>query len=318
MSFLRFARRPAMAAAGLLTVTGCLLAAGCSASGSSGSASSAVGRAAPPGVSAVPGRASSGSAAASGGAAVAAQPVPGTQSIIYTASLTVRAADLGRAASAAIRLARADGGYLASEHTAIDRAHPARSTVRLQLKIPVASYQQALTALSSQLGTRLALTQQAQDVTETVADVSSRVTSAQAAISALRALLGRAGSVASLLDVQNQINEEEASLEALQAQQRALAHETSYGTVTLLLVAKPVAAVRPAKRPGGFTGGLAAGWHGLLRVVTALLTAAGAVLPFAAVLAVLGGAGYLIWRRFRRRAGGPVPGEPAAGGPAAG
>jgi hypothetical protein len=124
--------------------------------------------------------------------------------------------------------------------------------------------------------------------------------------------------VASLLDVQTQINEEEASLEALQAQQRALAHETSYGTVNLLLVGKPVAAVRAAKKPGGFTDGLAAGWHGLLRVVTALLTAAGAVLPFAVVLAALGSAGYLIWRRFRRRAGGTLPGGPAPGDSAAG
>ncbi len=319
MSLLRFDRRLAVAVAGLLTVTGCLLAAGCSASGTSGSASSASGRvAARPGTDTAPGRASSGSSAAGGGAALAVRPAPGTQSIIYTASLTVRAADLGRAATTAIRLARADGGYLASEHTAINRAHPARSTARLQLKIPVASYQQALAALASQLGPRLALTQQAQDVTETVADVSSRVTSAQAAITALRALLGRAGSVASLLDVQNQINDEEASLEALQARQRALTHETSYGTVSLLLVSKPVAAVRPPRQPGGFTGGLAAGWHGLVRVVSVLLTAVGAALPFVVVLAMLTGVGYLIWRRTRRRPGATMPGGPAPGDPAAG
>ena len=77
-------------------------------------------------------------------------------------------------------------------------------------------------------------------MTQTVADVSSRVTSAQDAITALRALLTRAGSVTSLLDVQNQINAEEASLEELLAQQRALAHETAFGTVSLLLVSKPV------------------------------------------------------------------------------
>ncbi|MFI5065469.1 MAG: DUF4349 domain-containing protein [Streptosporangiales bacterium] len=308
-----FDRRTAAAAAGLLTVTGCLLAAGCSATGSSPSSSSpANGAAAAQPAAAPAAHAAAGSSAGRGGAALAVLPGPGAQSIIYTASLTVRVADLGRAAAAAAQLARADGGYLASEHTAIDRAHPAQSTVSLQLKIPAAGYQQALAILSAQLGTRLTLDQQAQDVTQTVADVSSRVTSAQDAITALRALLTRAGSVTSLLDVQNQINAEEASLEELLAQQRALAHETAFGTVSLLLVSKPVPAVKHAKKAGGFAGGLAAGWHGLVRVVSALLTAAGAALPFAVVLALLGGVGYLVWHRLPRRRA--VPPAPAPGG----
>ena len=189
-----FTRRTAAAAAGLLAVTGGLLAAGCSATGSSSSSSSPANGAVAAQPSAAPAaHAAAGSSAGRGGAALTVLPAPGAQSIIYTASLTVRVASLGRAAAAAAQLARSDGGYLASEHTAIDRAHPARSTVSLQLKIPVASYQQALATLSAQLGTRLTLDQQAQDVTQTVADVSSRVTSGQDAITALRALLTRAG-----------------------------------------------------------------------------------------------------------------------------
>ena len=119
-----FTRRTAAAAAGVLAVTGCLLAAGCSATGSSSSSSSGPAAAAP-GAAVAPARAAAGSSAGHGGPALTALPAPASQSIIYTASLTVRVADLGRAAAAAARLARADGGYLASEHTAIDRAHPA-------------------------------------------------------------------------------------------------------------------------------------------------------------------------------------------------
>lgn len=130
-----FTRRAAAAAAGLLAVTGCLLAAGCSATGSSSSSPGAV---AEPRAAGAPAQAAAGSSAGHGGPALTALPAPASQSIIYTASLTVRVADLGRAAAAAAQLARSDGGYLASEHTAIDRAHPARSTVSLQLKIPVA------------------------------------------------------------------------------------------------------------------------------------------------------------------------------------
>jgi hypothetical protein len=210
---------------------------------------------------------------------------------------------------------------VSSENTALNRAHPDRSTVSLQLKIPVSAYQATLGALSTQLGARLAMSQHAQDVTQTVADVTSRVTSAEAAISQLRSLLRHAGSVASLLSVQNQINTEESDLESLLARQRALAHETSFGTVSLLLVA-PSATAQQKKHhaAAGFVGGLKAGWHGLVRSVDIVLTGAGAALPFAVILAVIGVIAYRSrhWLMRRRSLlsgkgpGGAGPADPAA------
>ena len=268
-------------------------------------------------------RAAAGSAASQPGSSSAGTSLtalPATESIIYTASVTVRTAHLTQAAARATQLARAAGGYVSSENTALNRAHPDRSTVSLQLKIPVSAYQATLGALSTQLGARLAMSQHAQDVTQTVADVTSRVTSAEAAISQLRSLLRHAGSVGSLLTVQNQINAEESGLESLLARQRALTHETSFGTVSLLLVA--AAATQHKKHPaaGGFIGGLKAGWHGLVRSVDVVLTGAGAALPFAVILALIGVIAYRSrhWL-LRRRAlfsgkgsGGAGPADPAA------
>ena len=247
--------------------------------------------------------------------------LPATQSIIYTASVTVRTTRLTQAATRAAQLARAVGGYVSSENTALNRAHPDRSTVSLQLKIPVSAYQATLGAVSTQLGARLALSQHAQDVTQTVADVTSRVTSAEVAISQLRSLLRHAGSVGSLLTVQNQINAEESGLESLLARQRALSHETSLGTISLLLVAPSVTTQHKKHHAAaGFVGGLKAGWHGLVRSVDVVLTGAGAALPFAVILAVIGVIAYRArhWL-LRRRAlftgkgsGGAGPPDPAA------
>ena len=269
---------------------------------------------------AVPARAAAGAqgpagSASAGSGGTSLTVLPATSSIIYSASLTVRTTNLTRVTGQATQLARAAGGYVSSENTQLDRAHPDQSTVSLQLKIPVSAYQATLGALSTQLGTRLAMSQQAQDVTETVADVTSRVTSAQAAISQLRTLLRHAGSVSSLLTVQNQINDEESGLESLLARQRALTHETSFGTVDLLLVASPQAAHRAGhKHLGGFVGGLTAGWHGLVRVVALVLTGAGAALPFAVILAVLGFLAYRTRRWFLHRR--TVPGTPGPPDPA--
>jgi hypothetical protein len=183
-----------------------------------------------------------------------------------------------------------------------DPDHPSKATASVELKIPVASYQATLGQLARGLGTQLALQQQAQDVTQRVADVNSQVTSAQAAIAQLRSLLAHAGSVGDLLSVQNQINSEESSLESMQAQQRALGHETSYATVTLTLLGpKARPAVHRQKPPPSLAGGFGAGWRALRVTVSWTLAFLGAIAPFAAILAVAGYAGYRGRRWLTRR-----------------
>jgi hypothetical protein len=232
-------------------------------------------------------------------------------SIIYTAQLTVRAANVGSAAAKAAQLAQAAGGYVSNETTSADPDHPSQATATVQLKIPVASYPAALGQLAGRLGTQLSLQEQAQDVTQQVADVNSQVASDQAAIVQLRALLSHAGSVGDLLSVQNQINTEESALEAMQAQQRALSHETSYATVTVTIVgpeAKPVP--RPRKAPPSLAGGLGAGWHALKVSLSWALAFLGAIAPFAAIAAIAAFAIYRARRWLLRRRPAPRPAGP--------
>jgi Domain of unknown function (DUF4349) len=297
-------RTTALACAGLLSGAAVALA-GCSQAGPSVSAPSS---GAPAGAPHAPGagaaaRPESGAAPSSGSspAGQAARLVLASPNIIYTASLVIRTANVTAAASRATGIVLGEGGYVSSEQATIDPADHARSAVSLQLKIPVAAYGSALATLSAVLGTQTSLTQHAQDVTQQVADVSSLVTSAQDAIAQLQALLKRAGSVGDLLSVQEQINVQESSLEALQAQQRALARETSYATVSITLVSpQHRAQARHGKRPRGFVAGLATGWRTLRLVGSAILTALGAALPFAVIAAVLTAGGFAAWRRWPR------------------
>lgn len=294
---------------GSILLGGGLFLAGCSAGTSSGAASSAAKAAAP-----ANGEAASAPSAMASAPRAADQGSPGGQdaattvrlapasSIIYTAQLTVRAADVSAAAAQADRIAAAAGGYIASETMSANPGHPSEATASVQLKIPVASYPDTLSQLARGLGTRLALRQQAQDVTQRVADVNSQVTSDQAAIAQLRSLLRHAGSVADLLSVQNQINSEEASLESMQAQQRALSRQVSYATVTLTLLGpKARPAVHREKPPPTLAGGFGAGWRALRITVSWTLAFLGAVAPFAVILAVVGYAAYRL-----RRAYGPT------------
>jgi hypothetical protein len=309
-------RRHAHAAAAwalLLTVAAGLLAAGCSSGGASSNGTSSgvvsaggASGAGVPAAAALPGHrgavARAASSAARGTAGLTAVPLPGGQAVIFTATLSLRAGNVQATVARATRLAEAAGGYVAGEHASMTRSRRTPPMVSIEFKIPAAVYQSTLGALGS-LGTNRSETQQAQDVTGTVADVNSRVASAEAAIAQLRKLLTRAGTVGGLLTVQDQIDQEEASLEALQSQQRALARETTYATISLTVIGHVTggATHHPRKAAAGFLGGLAAGWRALRVVVSGLLTAAGAALPFVIPLGLVALAGLAGRRWLSRR-----------------
>jgi Domain of unknown function (DUF4349) len=249
-------------------------------------------------MAAAPGSAAAKGSASQGGQTSknAAIPLAAGSAIVYTAGLTVRTGDVANEVTRAEQIATASGGYVSNESTSIDPVHPALSTASLELKIPVAMYQATIDRLAA-LGTQVSRQQQAQDVTENVADVTSRVASAQAAIAQLRTLLSRASSIGDLLNIQDQISQQESELESLQAQQRALDHETTYATVSLQLVSNP-APVKPKRHAAasGFTRGLSAGWRALRTFGTGLLTVLGALIPFAVFVAA---AAYLAYRGRR-------------------
>ena len=247
-----------------------------------------------------------GSSGAGSAQSSSARYLPETQQLVYTAQLTVRAKNVASALSTATSIVTSAGGYVSAENsTGPGAGQPASSaTATVTLKIPAAVYPATLAKLTGTgLGTQLSLQQQAQDVTQQVADVSSLVASDQAAIAQLRALLKDAGNVGDLLNVQDQINNETSNLESMLAQQQALNHETAYATVTLTLVGPKAPAKPPAKAapPPGLAGGLTDGWHALRVTVSWLLTVLGAVAPFVAALAVIGGLGWWVRRRLARR-----------------
>ena len=295
----------------IATVAGC--------SGGASSSSPAAGA-----VAAAPQAASSGSASSANGAAGVAGTAPGASTargaaaakyapagrqLIYTAQLTVRTASVAAAVSRATSIVTSAGGYVSAENASAGQGQPSQASATVTFQIPVAGYAATLAALSGGgLGTQLSLAQQAQDVTQQVADVGSRVASDQAAIAQLRDLLKHAGDVNSLLSVQNQIDSQESDLESMLAQQVALNHETADATVTLTLVGPKAAAKPPAKSapPPGLARGLAGGWHALRLTVGWLLTILGAVAPFVAAVAVVGGLAWWGRRRLTQRRQGPA------------
>ncbi|MBO0829174.1 MAG: DUF4349 domain-containing protein [Streptosporangiales bacterium] len=249
---------------------------------------------------------------AKGPAATRTAPTPGssrapeasdTQLIAYTASLDVRVHDVAAGSSRADAVVTAAGGYVERQRARGER--PASAYATTTYRVPAARYRSVLARLG-RLGTRLSLSQRADNVTEDVADVGARAKAAQASLDRLRTLMRHATDVREVLSIETQVSQRESELEALQARQRALDTQVRYATITLAL-SGPHAA--PPKRETGLLAGLRAGWHGLLVFLTGLLTVVGAVLPFLLVVAPLGALAYVVRRRRRRKAAAaPVSG----------
>ena len=310
-----------MSAAGAGLVAAVALA-GCAAGPvSAGTASRAV-AGVPPGAAGQPaaGQPAAVAATAGGAASPAAQrpaaagtvvlPALADRSVIRTATVQVRVSDVVASAGRVSVLAGGAGGYVADEQTQIDPDHPGQSTSVVTLRIPGAALTQVLSALA-RMGVLLAQDQSSNDVTGQVIDVAARLASQQASVDRIRVLLAQANTIGEVVAIEGELATREGALESLQGQAKQLADQTSLATVTVTFVGPQAAVVVPVPPKQGFGRGLSQGWAAFTSATSWLLTALGAALPFA-VLVAAAGAVVAVLRRRRpgassAEAAGPDP-----------
>lgn len=232
-----------------------------------------------------------------------AAPADAGRDIIYTADLNVRAKNVDAGVTKAKQLVTAAGGHVANENSSTEPP-----SAHVVFRIPADKYATVLDQLTRQIGTRLGLEQQAEDVTGEVADVESRVKSAQSTLDSFRKLLNRANTIGEVLNVEQEISRREADLEALQARQKALAQQTRFATVTLDVLG-PESAPKREHREGGFVGGLKAGWSAFTGLLSGLALVAGWLLPFTPILAPAVVLAIWLHRRRRRDRPGDATGK---------
>lgn len=232
--------------------------------------------------------------------------------VIYVGRMTVRAKEVTAAAQKAKQIVGGAGGYLSKEQSS--SSDGGEGSAELEFKIPPARYADVLASMGRDLGEQISLNQGTEDVTAQVADVNSRIKSAQQALDSLRTLLKKADTIGNVLEVEREISTREADLESLQAQQKELAGQVSMATLTLTVVGPVTVVTPPSEEPAGFLGGLAKGWSGLVAFVKVALTVVGVLLPWMLILAPV--AALIVWltrRNARRRPAPPARTVPPAG-----
>ncbi|MEV2210316.1 DUF4349 domain-containing protein [Streptomyces sp. NPDC050997] len=285
--------RPVQALAGLLLAAALALT-GCSADGSDSAGTTADDKAAAlseaKGVA--PGAADSDGAGEADGAKATAPPRI-TSHIIRTASLTVQVKDVPKALDAARGTIENAGGYVGNESTSRDE--DGRSRTRVVLRVPVDQYDTVLDELQG-AGKLLERTAKAQDVTDQVVDVDSRIKSQRASVARVRELMDQATKLSDVVTLEGELSSRESDLESLLAQQSSLKDRTSLATITLSLTETPVKKAVKEDDDPGFVDALAGGWDAFVTMLRWLAVAIGAVLPFVAVAALI----VLVWLRIVR------------------
>jgi Flp pilus assembly protein TadB len=124
-------------------------------------------------------------------------------------------------------------------------------------------------------------------------------------VARVRELMDRATRLSDVVQLEGELSTRESDLEALLAQQASLKDRTSLATITLSLSQTPVAKAAAKDDSPGFVDAVAGGWHVFVTMLRWIALALGAVLPFAAVAALL----VVVWLRVvrpRRAAAVPV------------
>ena len=156
-----------------------------------------------------------------------------SQKIITTGtlSLVVDESALSHVVAELQAIATSLGGYVSTSNVALAGSvvvAPWCSVFQLE------TFQKAVSEAES-LGTLKHLSTTATDVTGQVADLGAQVSALKAARTQLEALFARAGTIQALLSVQNEITSVQSQIQQLQAQQRVLANEISFSSLTVAL-----------------------------------------------------------------------------------
>ncbi|MFJ6216532.1 DUF4349 domain-containing protein [Streptomyces sp. NPDC092296] len=328
--------RATTVAGGLLLAAVALLGSGCSAGADSTSAPAAdraaVGAAKDRAAPLAPPSAGAGT----GAGTATGSPVAAQRSIAYSAELRIEAKDVSAVLAQLHSLATDAGGYVSGETmdgavgTGPDESGESgggrtwvegdvsgyQAGAQLVVKVPSAAFDRTLDGFG-RLGKVLALHRKAEDVTDQVVDVQSRVKTQRASVDRVRKLMDQAETITEVVSLESELSHREADLESLEQQLQQLASQTSLSTITVQVQSAAAPAPVPPRAGGAESFGtavadaLAGGWHALYATVRVLLVVLAAVAPFAVVLVPAGWLALRVARRRREReSAGPVAARP--------
>jgi len=197
--------------------------------------------------------------------------------------------------SLARTIVETEGGYIAGTEA---QAGPVDSQIRtgtINFMVPAANFDPTIDQLS-----KVGKVQNEQitgtEVSGQYLDLQTRLGNAEAQRAAMLALLTQAKTINDMITVQNQIAQITGQIEQLKGQIKYLDDHTSFSALTITMTEAPATAQAAASDNWGFATALTDAAHNFVATVNYVVVGLGVIGPFI----LLGGLGYLLWRRRSR------------------
>ena len=221
--------------------------------------------------------------------------------IARTVSLGILVKDYAPARAALDAILARHHGY-AAQLTLNTPQNDAR-TFSASLRVPSTELDATLNELRA-LGRVQSETQSGEEVTQQHSDLDARLRNARETEQRLRAILQqRTGKVEEVLDVEEKISEVRGEIEQMEAEQQALEHRVTFGSIDLQLTEEYRAALSGRALPAStrmhnaFVAGLERAWATVVALALFFMEFGPAMLIWLAIAAV---PAWLMWRRYRR------------------
>ena len=225
--------------------------------------------------------------------------------LVITATVTVEVPDVRKAVIALPQLVAAKGGAIFDSN--VEVGQPETATATVTVKVRPQDLEDLIAGLGG-LGELVGRTQQTEDVTDQLADTESRISTAQASVDRVRALLAGATNLDDVVRIENELTIRETNLEQLLASQRNVTARVQLATLTVVLTPAPkpvpVAVIEvgaKADRSSSSVGAaLRSGWNRFVLIVHAIVVALAYLAPLLG-LALIGGLVAIVLTRLNRR-----------------
>ena len=168
------------------------------------------------------------------GAPTALTPADIGRDIVYRATITVEVDDVAAASQEAVDIVRDLGGIVFAQTT---RTEP-EPVAEMTFKVRPGDFASALERLAG-VGELVDQSISADDVTERIVDLESRITTAEASVVRLRKLLEEAAELEDVALLERELLDRETTLETLRGQLRTLEGQVDLATITLTIYQSP-------------------------------------------------------------------------------
>ncbi len=186
------------------------------------------------------------------------------------------------------------GGYITNTSVSGGRDQIRQATI--EIKIPAARYEEAVGSLSS-IGKVETVNSTAQDVGEEFVDVTARVNNARRLEDRLISLLAnRTGKLDEVLRVERELARVREEIERYEGRLRYLGSRVATSTLTITVhEPSPILGNDPGQNP--IVAALRRAWRNFVALIAGVIASLGVLIP----LALVGFAGWMGYRRWRRR-----------------